>query len=70
MSLLAIRRLPSCRICVGSARLALQYQYFLSTSVKGVVSRPDIYVQFWLSGAHGHYNFPVAVNLSFWIPLG
>lgn len=42
----------------------------LSAGVKGVISRPNIYVQFWLGRANSHNNLTVAVNFSVWIPLG
>ena len=48
----------------------LSVNNLLSTSVKWVVPRPNVYVQFWLCRTNGHDNLTVAVNFSVWIPLG
>ncbi len=48
----------------------LSVNNLLSAGVKWVISRPNIYVQFWLGGAYGHNNLTVAVNFSIWIPFG
>ena len=49
---------------------AFSVNNLLSAGVKWVISRPNIYMQFWLGRANGHNNLTVAVNFSIWIPLG
>jgi len=41
---------------------------FLSAGVKRVVARPNINVQFGLSGANSHNFLAIAEDLSLWVP--